>query len=70
MYAVMSTDCSSSSVVEVHNVGKKLMKPLQLPNTNMFKQTFNNIWPSDLGILNMDGELKYKCVILAFFLHA
>jgi len=39
-------DCNSSSVVEV---GKKLMKALQLPTTNQSKQTFNNIWLSDLG---------------------
>lgn len=69
-YAVLSTDCSSSSVVQVHNVGKKLMKPLQLPTTNQSKQTFNNIWLSVLGILNMDRELEYKYVILAHFLHA
>lgn len=64
--AVMSTGCSSSSAVEV---GKKLMKPLHLPTTNRSKQTFNNIWLSDLGILSMDGELDYKYVVVAFFLH-
>ena len=59
-------DCNSSSVVEV---GKKLIKPLQLHTTNHSKQTFNNIWLSDLGILNMGGELEYKYVIVAFVLH-
>jgi hypothetical protein len=62
----MSADCSSSSVVEVRNEGKKLMKPL----LTSLKKNSSNIWLSGLGILNMDGELEYKCVILAYFLYA